>query len=79
MKYAMKPECAVALSNHACRKRQLQTLLLIPTPSEAMDSVINDRRSIKLGGLAMLLIHCGRDFILTPTEIYDMKSNWRRI
>ena len=37
----------VDLSSHACRKRQLRTLLLSPTPSEAMDSVINDRRSTK--------------------------------
>ena len=33
----------------------------------------------RLSGLAMLLIHRERDFIPTPTEIYDMKSNWRRI
>ena len=38
---------AVDLSNHACRKRQLRTLLLSPTPSKVMDSVINDRKSIK--------------------------------
>ena len=33
----------------------------------------------RLSGLAMLLIHRGTDFIPTPKEIYDMKSNWRRI
>ena len=33
----------------------------------------------RLSGLAMLLIHRGMDFIPTPKEIYDMKSNWRRI
>ena len=33
----------------------------------------------RLSGLAMLLIHRGTDFIPTPTEIYDMKSNWRGI
>ena len=38
---------AFGLSNHTCLKRQLRTLLLNPTPYEAMDSVINDRRSIK--------------------------------
>ena len=30
----------------------------------------------RLSGLAMLLIHRGTDFIPTPKEIYDMKSNW---
>ena len=33
----------------------------------------------RLSGLAVLLIHRGTDFIPTPKEIYDMKSNWRRI
>ena len=33
----------------------------------------------RLSGIAMLLIHRGTDFIPTPKEIYDMKSNWRRI
>ena len=33
----------------------------------------------RLSGLAMLLILRGTDFIPTPKEIYDMKSNWRRI
>ena len=33
----------------------------------------------RLSGLAMLLIHLGTDFIPTPKEIYDMKSNWSRI
>ena len=33
----------------------------------------------RLSGLAMLLIRRGTDFIPTPKEIYDMKSNWRRI
>ncbi|CAH3133933.1 unnamed protein product, partial [Porites lobata] len=36
-------------------------------------------RENRLSGLAMLLIHRGTDFIPTPKEIYDMKSNWRRI
>ena len=33
----------------------------------------------RLSGLAMLLIHRGTSFIPTPKEIYDRKSNWRRI
>ena len=33
----------------------------------------------RLIGLAILLIHRGTDFIPTPKEIYDVKSNWRRI
>lgn len=33
----------------------------------------------RLSGLARLLIHRGTDFIPTSKEIYDMKSNWRRI
>ena len=33
----------------------------------------------QLSGLAMLLIHHGTDFIPTPKEIHDMRSNWRRI
>ena len=38
-------------------------------------SITEDR----LRGLAMLLIHRVTDFISTPKEIYDVKSNWRRI
>ena len=33
----------------------------------------------RLSGLAVLLIHRGTEFIPTPKEIYDTKSNWRRI
>ena len=33
----------------------------------------------RLSGLAVLLIHRVTDFIPTPKEIYDTKSNWRRI
>ena len=33
----------------------------------------------RLSGPARLLIHRGTDFIPTSKEIYDMKSNWRRI
>ena len=62
---------------NACRKRQLRTLLLL------LPSVIDDRRSSmtddRLSSLAMLLIHRGTDFFPTPKEIYDMKSNCRRI
>ena len=33
----------------------------------------------RLSSLAMLLIHRGTDLIPTPKDIYDMKTNWRRI
>ena len=33
----------------------------------------------RLNGLAILLILRGTDFTLTPKELYDMNSNWRRI
>ena len=69
---------AVDLSNHACQTHQLWTLLLSPTPSEAMDSVINDRRSIKWPCYA---VNSSRNGLHSPTPkgIYDTKSNWRRI
>ena len=58
MKHAMKPDFRTRES---------------PTPSEAMDSVINDRRWIKWPCYAVNSSRNG--FHSTPKEIYDMKSN----
>ena len=68
----------------------LSIFLTTPVVSVSCERSFSDPRRLKLwtqssitenrlSGLVMLLIHRGTDFIPTPKDIYDMKSNWRRI
>ena len=68
----------------------LLILLTTPVGSVSCERSLSALRRLKLwtrssmtenqlSDLAMLLIHRGTDSILTPKDIYDMKSNWRRI
>lgn len=82
------PECSPQAFPAICKV--LAIFLTTPVGSVSCERSFSALRRLKLwtrplmtedrlSGLAMLLNHRGTDFIPTPTEIYDTKSNWRRI